>query len=166
MLLTVEAWRLGGTLLDDAVVCEQRRLLLAPTDAHQRDPAESPGGHEGKGDREPSSPAGPVVATGGYSSTVLGTTWRVTATVPLSVPWSPSHTPSVTAQNLFVTELFPFRWLLAKFPKLVSLIRAISWVFGIGSVTLWPSSTGLVPQFMHLSLISHLKNTVQFPAVI
>jgi len=36
-------------------------------------------------------------------------------------------------------------------------IRAISLVFGIGSATPWPSSTGLVAQFMHLSLISHLK---------
>lgn len=29
MLLTAEAWRLGGTVLGDAVVCEQRGPLLA-----------------------------------------------------------------------------------------------------------------------------------------
>ena len=39
MLLTGAAWRLGGTLLGDAVVCKQRRLLLAATVAHRRVPA-------------------------------------------------------------------------------------------------------------------------------
>lgn len=38
MLLAVEAWRLGGTLLGDAVVCEQRRPLLAMIVAHWRIP--------------------------------------------------------------------------------------------------------------------------------
>ena len=39
MLLTAEAWRLGGTLLGDAVACEQRRPLLAVSVAHRRVPA-------------------------------------------------------------------------------------------------------------------------------
>jgi len=38
MLLPVEAWRLGRTLLGDAVGCEQMRPLLAMTVAHWKVP--------------------------------------------------------------------------------------------------------------------------------
>lgn len=56
MLLTMEAWRLGGTLLGDAVVCEQMTVS-----GNDRCPPESPRRcpphRSGSGDVEPSSPA-------------------------------------------------------------------------------------------------------------
>lgn len=42
MLLSAEAWRPGGTLLGEAVVCEQKRPSLAMTLARSRVPAAAP----------------------------------------------------------------------------------------------------------------------------
>lgn len=82
--------------------------------------------------------------------------------MPLSVP-EPEPYPTQDGKKPRHTA-FPLQG--AELPKAITVSRAISRVFGIVTVTLWPSFTGPVPQFMHLSLISHLKNTLQFPAVI
>lgn len=81
MLLAVEAWRLGGTLLGDAVDCEQRTSLLATTAAHRTGPQLSPRCPSSRGDKGDVQTRSP--ARGGSSSRVPRTSRRVAAAAPL-----------------------------------------------------------------------------------
>lgn len=159
MLLTLETWRrLGGTLLGEAVVCGQKELSPEVTAAHQ---SPHPASCEGESNTEMGlSPPAPQRDCSSQNH-------EPHEESPCQCPslyQNLSHIPPRMAKTPHCHWGFPLQ--AAELPKAITVSRAISWVFGMVTVTLWPSSTGPVPQFMHLSLISHLKNTVQFPAVI
>lgn len=128
-------------------------------------PPESPSCHPAswEGESNTETELSPPGTTTSLFLTEPRTSWRVSTPVPLSVPQSEPY-PARDGQKPHCHRVCPLQ--AAELPKVITVSPAISRVFGIVTAKPWPSSTGPVPQFMHLSLISHLKNTVQFPAVI
>lgn len=87
MLPAAGAWRLGGTLLGDAVVCEQRTPLwqrLAPAGVSPGLPPTAQ--TKTRVHSEPISPAPPTFTTGGYSPTAPWGARGRTVEGPLPAP--------------------------------------------------------------------------------